>query len=123
MLLLSQNCKAGLIASSIILTDTLIRTQIDSVAPLLPVRVYLTEHGARLALKAKADADAYLAQWKNTQDAYDIQKGDLFKTTLERNIAQDKVKQLEKALFWANFWKITLGTASAVLTTKLIFKP
>ena len=112
---------------SIIPGDTLIRTEIDSIHKLTPVKYYLTEQGARLAAKAKIDADAYFAQLKNTQQALDYKTGDLFKTTLERNIALDKIKsdaavikQLKKELFWANFWKITLGTASAVLTTKLI---
>ena len=64
MLLLSLNCRAGLTVSSIILGDTLIRTQIDSVQKLTPVKYYLTEQGARLAAKAKIDADAYFAQLK-----------------------------------------------------------
>ena len=128
MLLLCLNCKAGSIAPSISQGDTLIRTEIDSIAPLLPVRIYLTEHGARLALKAKADAASYLSQWKKTQEALDLKNGDLFKTMLERNIAQDQIKvdvetikQLKHQLFWANFWKVSFATASAALTTKLIF--
>jgi hypothetical protein len=65
---------------------------------------------------------------ENTQQALDLKNGDLFKTTLERNIALDQIKmdaetikQLKHQLFWANFWKVSFATASAALTTKVIF--
>ncbi|WP_254562123.1 hypothetical protein [Dyadobacter diqingensis] len=127
-LLASRHCSAGSTAFTTIRKDTLVRTQIDTIQKLRPVSYYLNEEGARRAARAKIDADYYFAQLKNTQKSLDNRTGDLFKTTLERDIALDQIKseaivikRLKKELFWANFWKTTFATASAALTAKLIF--
>lgn len=127
-LLASLHCNAGSTAFTTIQKDTLARTEIDSVQKLTPVKYYLNENGARLAAKAKIDADSYFTQLKNTQQTLDLKTGDLFKITLERNIAREQIKsdsilikQLKKELFWANFWKTTFATAGVTLTAKLIF--
>lgn len=132
MLLLNQRCKAGLTAFTIS-PDTLSRerTTLDSVKKLLPIGYYIyNEQGARLSLKAKVDADAYFAKWNLATDALSAKTGELFKVTLEKNIAQDQnktdaetIKTLKRQLFWANFKTWSALSGAAILTVKLILKP
>jgi len=132
MLLLSLNCKAGLIAFSTIQPDTipLERISLDSVKRLVPLGYYvLNEQGARLSIKARIDADSYKAQWVITADALSLKTGENFKLTLERNIAQDQNKQdaetiklLKRKLFWSNFKTYAVLAGTAVITAKLFFK-
>jgi hypothetical protein len=132
MLLLSLNCKAGLIACSTIQPDTIPseRISLDSVKKLVPLGYYiLNEQGALSSIKARIDRDSYKAQWVTTADALSLKTGENFKLTLERNIAQDQNKQdaetiklLKRKLFWANFKTYGVLAGTAILTVKLISK-
>lgn len=131
MLLLNHSCKAGSTAFTIS-PDTLNkeRTILDSVKKILPIGYYiLNEQGARLSLKAKVDAAAYFAKWTFTSDALSEKTGEVFKVTLERNIAQDQnkvdaetIKRLKRQLFWANFKTWSAISGFAIVTGKLILK-
>ena len=121
------SCRTSLIAS-ITPPDSL--APLDSVKKLIPKGYYLlTEQGARLAIKASIDAEAYLAQWKVSDEALGKSAGELTKVTFENSLLKvqagrdaETIRLLSRKVFWANFWKYTAFGLSGFLGVKSVFK-
>ncbi|MCE7039005.1 hypothetical protein [Dyadobacter sp. CY312] len=100
----------------------------DTIQPLTPKGYNLTEAGAKLALKAKIDAEMYEGKYRLADQTLSNQTGKLAEVTM-RNLKQENqilrdaetIRLMKQKLFWAHFWKYaSIGVAGA-LGTKLLF--
>ncbi len=122
-------------STALLISDTL---ALDSVKLLVPRGYYiLNEAGAKSALKAKIDAQANFQLWQIADKTLTTQTSKLAAVVRENNekdstiksqagtIIQytDKIKTLNRRLFWANAWKWAATGGASFLALKLFVIP
>ncbi len=119
------------IACTTALSDTISTPTLDSVKKLVPIGFFvLNEHGARLSVKAKIDAQAYYLKWQIADEALTKMTIMVNVVSMDRNRAVEANARsdllnadLRKQLRSAKIWKYGSFVAVAVLAAKLILQP
>ena len=117
------------IACTTALSDTISTPTLDSVKKLVPIGFFvLNEHGARLSVKAKIDAQAYYLKWQIADEALTKMTIMVNVVSMDRNRAVEANARsdllnadLRKQLRSAKFWKYgSMAVAGAVAVSALL---
>ena len=123
------SCKMSSIACTTALSDTISTPTLDSVKKLVPIGFFvLNEHGARLSVKAKIDAQAYYLKWQIADEALTKMTIMVNVVSMDRNRAVEANARsdllnadLRKQLRSAKFWKYgSMAVAGAVAVSALL---
>jgi hypothetical protein len=95
----------------------------DSLKTVIPRSYNLSESGARLALKARVDAEMFEAKWRIADSELTKKTEELIAATVQNEKNAETIRILKRKLFWSNVVKYSSLTGAALLTNKLIFNP